>query len=377
MTTRVLKIDVARLGSNYKISVGGRLENVGRWAQTCLKQGTGKIVIISNPTVFKFYGDTCERSFRHAGFSVSTFLVKDGEKHKTLKTAELALAYFSRLGLTRSDAVVALGGGVVGDIAGFAASIYLRGISFLQIPTSLLAMIDSSVGGKTAVNTFAGKNLIGTFHQPSGVFIDPSTLLTLPKRDLNAGFCEMIKHAALSGKGLLDETRKSLAAVKDGWKADLSSLIVKNIAFKSKVVTGDECESLKRTDSKSRKILNFGHTLAHALEKATDYRYFRHGEAVGYGILFATELSKSLDFLPQKDVNLLNDVLQYIGPLPPLADIDEKKVLDAFAFDKKRVSGELQMILIKGIGKPIVMRESNIPHNLMKKTLKQLFKRTR
>lgn len=365
------------MDSTYKVSVGGRLEHVGVWAQSCLKQGSGKIVIISNPTVFRLYGGICESSFRNAGFTVSTFLINDGEKYKTLKSAEAALAHFSRSGLTRSDAVVALGGGVVGDIAGFAASIYLRGLSFLQIPTSLLAMIDSSVGGKTAVNTFAGKNLIGTFHQPRGVFVDQSTLVTLPKRDLNAGFYEMIKHAALSGKVLLDETRRSLVAASTGRKADLRNLIVKNIAFKSKVVTGDERESLKRIDSRSRKILNFGHTLAHALEKATEYRYFRHGEAVGYGILFAAGLSNSLDLLSQKNVNLLNDVLQYIGPLPPLANIDEAKVLGAFAVDKKRVSGELQMVLLKGIGKPIVMPESNIPRTLIKKTLKQLFKRTR
>lgn len=374
MTKRIVKIDFGRQASSYKISIGGRLEHVGRWAQTCLKRGGGKVIIISNPTVFKLYGDICERSIRNAGFSVSPFLIKDGEKYKTLKSAESALAHFSKLGLTRSDAVVALGGGVVGDLAGFAASIYLRGISFLQIPTTLLSMIDSSVGGKTGVNTSVGKNLIGAFHQPKGVFIDTSTLSTLPKREMNAGYSEMIKHGALSGRRLLDETHELLRTA-HSQKVDFSDLIAKNIAFKARIVAGDELESSKRTDSKSRKILNFGHTLAHALEKATVYSYFNHGEAVAYGLLYAAELSKCLDLLAEKDVKLLNDVVQCIGPLPPLANVDEQKVLEAFAFDKKIIAGELQMVLLKGIGKPVIRSERNIPRDLIKKTLKQLFTR--
>lgn len=374
MTKRIVKIDFGRQASSYKISIGGRLEHVGRWAQTCLKRGGGKVIIISNPTVFKLYGDSCERSIRNAGFSVSTFLLKDGEKYKTLKSAESALAHFSKLGLTRSDAVVALGGGVVGDLAGFAASIYLRGISFMQIPTTLVSMIDSSVGGKTGVNTSVGKNLIGAFHQPKGVFIDTSTLSTLPKREMNAGYSEMTKHGALSGRRLLDETHELLRAA-NSQKVDFSDLIAKNIDFKARIVAGDELESSKRTDSKSRKILNFGHTLAHALEKATVYNYFKHGEAVAYGLLYAAELSKCLDLLAEKDVKLLNDVVQCIGPLPPLANVDEQKVLEAFAFDKKIIAGELQMVLLKGIGKPVIRSERNIPRDLIKKTLKQLFTR--
>lgn len=375
MTKRAIKIDFERESSGYKIAIGGSLKQVGRWAQTCIKRGGGKIAIVSSPTIFELYGDVCEQSLLDAGFSVSTFLMKDGEKYKTLKTVESALTFFVKSGLTRSDAVVALGGGVVGDLAGFAASIYLRGISFLQIPTTLLAMIDSSVGGKTAVNTVFGKNLVGAFHQPKGVFIDTSTLSSLPERELTAGFCEMIKHGALSGRKLLSETHEFLKIVHNNQNADISDLIAKNIAFKARFVTGDERESLTKMDSKSRKMLNFGHTLAHALEKNTNYSYFKHGEAVGYGILYATEVSKSLDLLTEKDVKLLNDVVQCVGPLPPLANIDEKKVFEAFAFDKKNIAGSLQMVLLKGIGKPVIITENKIPHVLMQKTLKKLFKR--
>lgn len=375
MTKRNLKIDFVRESSGYKITIGARLEHVGRWAQTCLKRGGGKIVVVSNPKVFKLYGEVCERSLHAAGFSVTTFLIKDGEKYKNLKTAESALTQFSKLGLARSDAVVALGGGVVGDLAGFAASVYLRGISYLQIPTTLLSMIDSSVGGKTGVNTAFGKNLVGAFHQPKGVFIDTAMLTTLPKRELTAGSCEMIKHGALSGRKLLKETQEFLKASNTGQNLDISGLIAKNIAFKARIVAEDERESSTKIDPKSRKILNFGHTLAHALEKATKYSYFKHGEAVGYGILFAAELSKSLDLLAEKDVNLLNDVVQCVGPLPPLAGVDEKKVLENFVFDKKNIDGRLQMVLLKGIGKPVIMTENKIPRHLMQKTLRQLFKR--
>jgi 3-dehydroquinate synthase len=371
MTKKAIKIDFGREASSYKILIGDRLEHVGRWAQTCLKRGGGKIVIVSNHTVFSLYGDACERSLHKAGFSVTTFLMKDGEKHKSLKTAESALIHFAKLGLTRSDAVIALGGGVVGDLAGFAASVYLRGIAYLQIPTTLLSMIDSSVGGKTGVNTAFGKNLVGAFHQPNGVFIDTSTLSTLPKREMTAGFCEMVKHGALSGRKLLSETHSFLKADQN---ADISDLIAKNIAFKAQIVAGDERESLSKTDSKSRKILNFGHTLAHALEKATNYSYFKHGEAVGYGILYAAELSKYLDLLAEKDVKLLNDVVQCVGPLPSLTNVDENKVLDAFVFDKKNIAGSLQMVLLKGFGKPVLIME-RIPRPLMQKTLKKLFKR--
>ena len=231
--------------------------------------------------------------------------MKDGEEHKDLGNVEKALAFFSESRLSRTDAVVALGGGVVGDLAGFAASIYMRGICFLQIPTTLLAMVDSSVGGKTGVNTAFGKNAIGAFHQPAGVLIDPAVLATLPDRELTAGFCEVVKHGALSGKKLLsqissfltDYPLNSFAQLQEnvGFRADISNLIAANAEFKAGIVAGDEHESSSRADAKSRKILNFGHTLAHSLEKVTNYEYLKHGEAVGYGILYAAELSKNLD----------------------------------------------------------------------------------
>src|ERR1043166_243819 len=308
MKQRSITIDFHRRSSGYEIVIGSDLlSGCGRWARKCLGKDTAKIIVVSNPTVFALYGKQAEQRLHAAGFIVEHFLVKDGERHKSLRSAEAALRVFAEHNVSRTDAVVTLGGGVVGDLAGFAAAIYLRGISFLQMPQTLLSMIDSSVGGKTGVNSAFGKNQIGAFHQPKGVLIDVDVLETLPRRELTAGFCEMIKHAAISGRALLKQTDEFLTHLSVGggekgpgsqisnFKSEIVDLIAANVALKAAVVASDERESLKRTDPASRKVLNFGHTFAHAIEKVTDYRRFRHGEAVGYGILFAADLSKFLD----------------------------------------------------------------------------------
>ena len=368
-------ISVSREESSYDIRIaGGCLSEAGPWAANCLGTSAQRALILSNPTVYNLYGPIVANSLKSAGFSVSSFLMRDGERHKTLRTAESALAAFSSAALERSDVIVALGGGVVGDLAGFAASIYLRGIRFLQIPTTLLAMVDSSVGGKTGVNTSFGKNLIGAFHQPSGVLIDTETLTTLPRREVTAGLCEVVKHGALSGKPLLGRTDGVLKGAIAALRPELSDLIGENVRFKASIVAADERESSVRKDARSRKILNFGHTLAHALEKVTGYTYFRHGEAVGYGIRFAAELSKNLALCPPDDVDLLNGVVHRVGVLPSLAGIDPDEVLAAFRSDKKVIGGELQMVLLEGIGKPVIISERDIPRPLFKKTLKKLFR---
>lgn len=366
-------------GTSYTISIGsGSLRNIGKCARSWAGKDACRAFIVSNPMVIDLYGDVVAGSLADAGFEVSSFLVRDGEKYKTLRTAESALSAFSSAGLTRTDAVIALGGGVVGDLAGFAASIYLRGVKFIQVPTTLLAMIDSSVGGKTGVNTQFGKNLTGAFHQPRGVLVDPNVLSTLPSRELTAGFCEMVKHGALSGSDLLVQTDAFLQRFARGpavgMERALSALIKANVEFKTSVVASDEREASRRRDDRSRKVLNFGHTLAHALEKVTNYTYFRHGEAVGYGILFAAELSKNLELCDEKDVNLLRGVMHRVGVLPSLAGIDISEVLEAFRTDKKVIGGELQMVLLRGIGKPVIVSERDIPKPVLKKTLSDLFR---
>jgi len=271
---------------------------------------------------------------------------------------------------------------VVGDLAGFAAAVFMRGLAFLQIPTTLLAMIDSSVGGKTAVNTAFGKNLIGAFHQPRGVLIDVETLQTLPRRELTAGFCEAVKQAAIADANLFNQTAGFLENFSPGkfkkyfsdvkFVPALENLIAAQIAFKAQIVMQDERESVERSDGKSRKILNFGHTLAHALEKVTDYKRFKHGEAVGCGILFAAELSKKLEILDENELNLLNDVLLRVGRLPDTRNISLEKVFEAFAFDKKTVGNSLQWILLKKIGEPVIVENKDISTSTIYETLKKV-----
>jgi 3-dehydroquinate synthase len=385
MKPEIVTVRTRPAAASYEIHVGGSLVDAGPHARRACGPDPGKALVVSNSRVFRHYGvETCE-ALTAAGFSVSHFLIGDGERYKSLQTAESALAEFARVGLTRTDTVVALGGGVVGDLAGFASAVYLRGIRFVQIPTTLLAMVDSSVGGKTGVNSSFGKNLVGAFHQPSNVLIDLRVLSTLPTRELTAGLCEMVKHAALAGGPLYDRTVKLLndqmagrvrrRLRNDTLQIQLAELIAENIRFKAKIVAGDDREDANRSDAGSRKILNLGHTLAHALEKATNYRYFKHGEAVGHGILFAAELSKALALIDNDSVKSLNDVVCRAGVLPSLSGIDGDEVFEAFKFDKKQLNGSLQMILLKGIGEPVILTDSDIPQTTIKKVLKMLLQK--
>ncbi|MEO8572769.1 MAG: 3-dehydroquinate synthase [Pyrinomonadaceae bacterium] len=381
MQRSIVPIKIPRRPATYQICIGsGSLSDVGRWSAETLGRETGRVLIVSNRKVFGLFGKAAEKSFRKSGFETHVHLIGDGERFKNLRTLEATLRTLSEKGFTRTDAVVALGGGVVGDLAGFAASIHLRGIELLQIPTTLLSMIDSSVGGKTAVNSSFGKNLVGTFYQPTGVLIDVNVLRTLPPREITAGLCEAIKQGAISGHPLFRQTSNFLssfsapdfadAAKFDLLVANLVALIDKQVRFKAKIVQYDEAESALDNTSRSRKILNFGHTFAHALEKATEYRLLKHGEAVGYGIMFAAELSKKLELLGQDEVNSLNDVVHRAGSLPSIANIDQSKILASFKYDKKRVGNSLRWVLLREIGKPMIVPDTEIPKSAVLSTLK-------
>lgn len=370
----------------YAIQIGHqRLKNCGEWAQVCLSEKTAKIVVVSNAKIFRLYGETARKSFEKAGFEVSVFLMPDGEKHKNLRVLQKLLRFIGENRLARTDALVALGGGVVGDLAGFAAAVYLRGLTFLQIPTTLLSMIDSSVGGKTGVNSDFGKNLVGAFHQPHGVLIDTEVLRTLPRRELVAGFCEAVKHGAISSRRLFDQTAGFLQIhppknfkkhfADEIFLEKLEKLLAAQIAFKAEIVMNDEREAADRTDAKSRKILNFGHTLGHALEKVTDYKYFKHGEAVGYGILFAAELSKTLEILDENELKLLNDVFTNVGKLPSLENIEIENVVQAFSYDKKNIGQSLQWILLKRIGEPLILSNREISGKSLQTALEKILQK--
>jgi 3-dehydroquinate synthase len=383
MDAQKVKITTPKESSTYEIGIGsGLLTNCGAWAKTCLPSLTGaakKIAIVSNKKVFGLYGAAVEKSLRRAGYKTCVWLMSDGEKYKDLNSLQKLLAFLGKEKLTRSDAILALGGGVVGDLAGFAASIYLRGIPVLQVPTTLLAQIDSSVGGKTAVNTPFGKNLIGNFYQPHGVLIDVDTLGTLPPRELTAGFCEAIKQAALAGGALFTRTKRFLETFdpRDRARIDkiaIIELIKGQVAFKAKIVAGDHRESLLRQDGKSRKILNFGHTTAHALEKVTHYQQLKHGEAVGYGLLVAGEISKSLGVLDANGLKSLKDVVKQAGPLPPLHNITPEKIYRATVFDKKNLGGVISWVLLKEIGQPVIVGDDKIPAATIKNAIRTILK---
>ncbi|HEV2859788.1 MAG TPA: 3-dehydroquinate synthase [Pyrinomonadaceae bacterium] len=359
-------VPVRLKGAGYEVRVGaGLLARLGEFAREGLGQGARRAALVSNARVFRLYGGEAVRSLRGAGFEVSSWLMGEGERFKTLRTAERALTFLSESKLERSDAVVALGGGVVGDLAGFAAALYLRGVSFVQAPTTLLAQIDSSVGGKTGVNTSAGKNLVGAFHQPRAVVVDTRTLRTLPARELTAGWCEAVKQGAVGDRRLFERTRKFLEggarAEEFEREAELASIIAAQCAFKARIVAGDERESVSRTDARSRRVLNFGHTVGHALEAVTAYRRFRHGEAVGYGMLAAGEISVRLGLLDKGELEYLRGAVRLAGRLPRANDLDAAALARALSGDKKSVGGHVQWVLLERLGRARIVDGREVP----------------
>jgi 3-dehydroquinate synthase len=374
-------------GRGYRVEIGaGALAHVGDAARASLPKEARKAAVVSNARVFGLYGAGAAASLRAAGFEVSHYLMGEGERFKTMRTAERVLEFLSGAGLERSDAVVALGGGVVGDVAGFAAALYLRGVAFVQAPTTLLAQIDSSVGGKTGVNTAAGKNLVGAFHQPSAVVVDTATLRSLPRRELTAGWCEAVKQGAVGDRRLFERTKKFLAGEASGkgnrpkgagvFESDaardeeLARIIAAQCAFKARIVAGDERESLGRNDARSRKILNFGHTVGHALEAVTAYRRFRHGEAVGYGCLAAGEISKRLGLLGASELESLREAVWLAGRLPAAEDLDAETIARALRKDKKAVGGSVRWVLLEGLGRARVVDGREVPARVLRDSIR-------
>jgi len=364
----------------YEIRIGrGILPEAGKIARDCFGNRAQRIALISNPKVFSFYGSAVLNSLQASGFSVAHWLIGDGERYKSVRMAEGALRFLNETRIERSDGVVALGGGVVGDLAGFAAAIYLRGVPFVQIPTTLLAQIDSSVGGKTGVNLPAGKNLIGCFHQPSAVILDIETLTTLPSRELVAGWCETIKHGAVGSRKLFKQTTDFLRLFNSKnvlISSQLEDLIASHCAFKASIVAADEREDIARRDHRSRRILNFGHTIGHALEAVTSYRRFRHGEAVGHGILVAGEMSKNLGLLDQSELELLSQGVKLCGPLPSASDLDENAITQAIVLDKKSAGGQVQWVVLERIGRARIVDGREISPLLVRRSLRDALGKT-
>ncbi|MDX2032732.1 MAG: 3-dehydroquinate synthase, partial [Blastocatellia bacterium] len=349
-------VHVALDERSYDITIEeGALARVGELARQALGPKARRVAILSNERVHGEYGRRVEASLKRAGIAAKTHLIGDGERAKSLRTAERAWAFLIANRFERSDAILALGGGVVGDLAGFVAATFLRGIEYIQIPTTLLAQIDSSVGGKTAVNHPLGKNLLGAFHQPRTVIIDPATLRTLPPRELRAGLYEAVKYGVIRDRILASFIQNHLDRIRALDPATLVRVIARCCEIKAEVVTADERES------GLRRILNFGHTAGHALEAVTAYRRLKHGEAVGYGMKCASAIAEKIGILPAAEAAAIRQSVDSLGRLPHIDDLRAQDVVSAMAHDKKVVQGKLPLILPTKVGDVLVRDDVAAP----------------
>ncbi|MEW6770774.1 MAG: 3-dehydroquinate synthase [Bacillota bacterium] len=335
---------------SYPIYVAsGCLGKLGRIAQEHL---TGRrILVVTNPVVAGLYGKAVKQSLAEAGFQVGEAQIPDGEEYKTLATvAGLYDAAFTG-GLERGDAVLALGGGVVGDVAGFLAATYMRGVPFVQVPTTLLAQVDSSVGGKVGVNHPRGKNLIGAFYQPRFVLIDPDTLATLPPREVRAGMAEVIKYGVISDAGFFSWLEANIDRLLNIEPAALEHAIAASCRIKAAVVSADE------TEAGLRAILNFGHTVGHALEAVTGYQRFVHGEAVAIGMVAAARLAVRLGCFEPPGADRIAGLVSRAGlPAEVPSDIAPEALLEVMERDKKVVANRLTFVLPEAVGRVRIVR---------------------
>ncbi len=337
-------VPVALAERSYSIELGHDwLETIGARIGALL--GAERVAVVSVAPVARRYAPMLVRGLAKSGARAGRIVVPDGDASKNLRELGRLYERFLDLELDRHAAVVALGGGVVGDLSGFAAATFLRGIPFVQVPTTLLAMVDASIGGKTGVNLARGKNLVGAFHQPRGVFIDTATLSSLPRRERAAGAAELIKAAAIWDEGLFEWLEAHIEAFLDLEPEIVLHGIERACAIKAEVVARDEREG------GLRRLLNFGHTLGHAIEKHARYRGLLHGEAVAIGMVFAAERSESLGFSPAGTTRRLAVLLERAGlpTVPP--DRPRKAYLSAIGVDKKREGAGIHFVVLKGIGR--------------------------
>ncbi|NMB44967.1 MAG: 3-dehydroquinate synthase [Firmicutes bacterium] len=325
----------------YHIHCGwGILENLGNRCRA--EAGLQQVLLVSNPTVFQLYGTQAEKSLEAAKLKWDTLLIPDGEEHKHLETVELIYGAAFQAGLDRHSGIIALGGGVIGDVAGFAASTYMRGIRLVQVPTTLLAQVDSSVGGKVGVNHPNGKNLIGSFYQPALVLADLKTLQTLPRRQFLTGMAEVIKYALIGSYGLLGD----LESYEHGEvsRAVLQAWVQESCKLKAKVVAADTEEA------GYREILNFGHTVGHAVEKVAGYGRYTHGEAVAIGMVTATILSYLRGYLAESDFHRVVRLLRAWGLPTTIGELSVPAIITACRLDKKSRAGQMRFVLLERLG---------------------------
>jgi len=332
---RVIRVPISE--RPYDVVVGaGILRESGERASAVVRPC--RCAVVTDSHVGPIYAGPVATALEQAGFTPVVVTVAAGEVSKSLEQAGAVCEEMIQAGLDRSSAIFALGGGVVGDLAGFVASVYYRGIPFIQIPTSVVAQVDSSVGGKTGVNARGGKNLIGSFHQPRLVIADTDLLATLPPREFHQGFAEIIKHAAIRDPGMLGEMD------------DLPSLVARNVEIKAQIVGEDEFET-----SGLRALLNFGHTIGHAIENAAGYGRYLHGEAISLGLVAACRLSVEKAGLPESDAaKVIGALKRFDLPLALPGDIASGAIQAAWRTDKKFAQGSIRYVLLRRLGEAFV-----------------------
>ncbi len=364
MVKRDIKIKSANL--DYRVVVeAGSIARVGRDMRLLFP--SARTMLVSDTTVYKLYGEDVINGLRKEGWQVSVALLKPGERAKSLKNADRLYDQAIGHGLDRSSPLIALGGGVVGDLAGFVAATYLRGVPLVMIPTTLLAQVDSSVGGKVAVNHPRGKNLIGSIYPPGLVLIDPCVLETLPKRQLKAGLAEVIKYGIIGDHQFFAWLEKKCNQLLRYNLDLLTEAITLSVLNKAKVVEADEYEK------DFRRVLNFGHTVGHALETATAYRHYLHGEAVLCGMLAAVTLSRKLNEINSEDAERIEKLVGQIGLKRAPEGLTPEAVIDKLMQDKKRFAGEIYFVLPNKIGAVSLkaVKDQQLLHDAVKSILLQ------
>ena len=340
----------------------GLLTRAGSVLSELLPQAS-RIFVVTVPPVRKRWGSKLVSSLKAAGFTPQVIPMPDGEPTKRLSTVETLADKLVRLGADRKAVIIALGGGVVGDVSGLLASLYMRGVEFVQIPTTVLAQVDASIGGKTGVNLVAGKNMVGTFHHPRVVLIDPTVLKTLPDREFRAGLYEALKCGIIGNVELFLRFEQNRARILKRDPVELEWLIAQAVRLKAEVVSADE-----REDG-LRRVLNLGHTIGHALEAETGYRRLLHGEAVAWGMIAATNIALSVGRTDSVTAGRIADAVLSLGRLPEV-NVNPRKILARLQSDKKTQNGVVHFILPREIGKVEVA--SDVPANAVLDALEEL-----
>jgi 3-dehydroquinate synthase len=351
-----LRVDTGHV--SYPIHIGSALLQQPQLIATYIQHSA--VFVVSNLAIAELYLDRLKSALD--GFVIDEFLIGDGEHYKTIQTVEDIVGAMLASGQTRETTVIALGGGVVGDIAGFAAAVYQRGVKVIQIPTTLLAQVDSSVGGKTAVNHTLGKNMMGAFHQPSAVLIDVDVLNSLPRRELRAGLAEVIKHGALADADYLSWLKTNAKELLSLHKNTITEMVLRSCEIKSRVVSEDEKEAGVRA------LLNLGHTFGHAIETLSGYGVWLHGEAVAVGMVMAADLSARLGKLTWEDARYLKSLVEAFElPSSPPGNLTPEQLLVAMARDKKATAKGIRFVLLNALGD--ACREEDVPVEILRRTL--------